>query len=106
MGGSPNQSERDTKRLALGMWEACHKLEERRTQLLNRRERELHLRLHPGRPGNPKLAPSRGRVLEQGGLADARFAVHHHHPATPAAHAIQQSVEHLALAFPAEQPPS
>ena len=90
----------------LGLRETVHKLEERGTQLLNRRERELHLRFDPGRPGDPKLAPSLDRVLEQRGLADARFAVHHQHAAAPAAHAVQQPVEHLALAFPAEQLPS
>jgi hypothetical protein len=30
----------------------------------------------------------------------------HQHAAAPAAHAVQQSVEHFAFAFPAEQPPS
>ena len=90
----------------LGLRETLHELEERRTQLLNRRERELHLRLDPGRPGDPKLARRLDRVLEQRGLADARFAVHHQHAAAPAAHAVQQPVEHLALAFPADQLPS
>jgi hypothetical protein len=56
-------------------------LEERGTELLNRRERELHLRLDPEGPGDPKLACSGDRVLEQRGLADARFAMHHQHAA-------------------------
>ena len=90
----------------LGLRKTVEKLEERGTQLLNRCERELHLRFDPGRPGDPKPAPSLDRVVEQRGLADARFAMHHQHAATPAAHAVQQPVEHLALAFPAEQPPS
>jgi hypothetical protein len=79
------------------------KLGERGAQLLNRRERELHLRLDPGRRGDPKSARSLCRVLEEGGLADARFAMHHQHAAAHAAHAVQQPVEHLAFAFPAEQ---
>ena len=90
----------------LGLRESLHELEERGTQLLNRRERELHLRFDPGGPSDPEVAPGLDRVLEQRGLADARFAVHHQHATTPGAHAVQQPVENLALAFPAEQPPS
>jgi hypothetical protein len=82
------------------------KVEERGTQLLSRCERELHLRFDPGCLGDPKPARSLDRVIEQRGLADARFAMHHQHAAAPAAAAVQQPVEHLALAFPAEQLPS
>jgi hypothetical protein len=89
----------------LGLREALHELEERGTELLNRRERELHLRLDPERPGDPELGPSLGCVLEQGGLADARVAVHHQHAPVPAVHAVKQPIEHLTFAFPAEQPP-
>jgi hypothetical protein len=87
----------------LGLREALHKLKERGTQLLNRRERELHLRLHPEGSRDAKLAPMLDGVLEQRGLADARFAMHHQHAAAPGARAVKQSVERLALAFPAEQ---
>jgi hypothetical protein len=90
----------------LGLREVLEKLEERGTQLLNGRERELHLRLDPGRPGDPTPSPSLDRVLEQGGLADARVATHDQHAPMPAAHTVKQPVEHLAFAFPAEQPPS
>jgi hypothetical protein len=101
--GARDQSERDGKRLVLGLRETVRKVEERGTQLLSRRERELHLRFDPGRPGDPKLARSLDRILEERRLADARFAMHDQHAAAPAAHAVQQPVEHLALAFPAEQ---
>ncbi|HWD76182.1 MAG TPA: hypothetical protein VG371_13655 [Solirubrobacteraceae bacterium] len=106
VGGVRNQSERDAKRVVLGLRETVQKVQERGTQLLNRRERELHLRFGPGRPRDPKPPRSLDRVLEQRRLADARFAMHHPHAATPAAHAVQQPVEHLPLAFPADQPPS
>jgi hypothetical protein len=43
------------------------------------------LRLDPEGPGDLKLAPSLGRVLEQGGLADAGFALHHQHAAASTA---------------------
>ncbi len=88
------------------MRETVEKIEKRGTQLLNRCERELHLRFDPGRPSDPKLARSLDRVLEQSRLADACFAVHHQHAAAPAAHAVQEPIEHLALALPADQLPS
>jgi hypothetical protein len=87
----------------LGLRETVQEVEERGTQLLNRCERELHLRFDPGCPGDPKLARSTDRVLEQRRLADARLAMDHQHAATPAAAAVQEPVEHLPLAFPAEQ---
>jgi hypothetical protein len=90
----------------LRLRETVHKLEERGTQLLNRCERELHLGFDPGRPSGPKPARSLDRVVEQRGLADARFAMHHQHAAASAAHAVNEPVEHLALAFAAEQLPS
>ncbi|MDT4933506.1 MAG: hypothetical protein QOK11_1398 [Pseudonocardiales bacterium] len=85
--GPCDESERDAKRLALGLRETVHKVEERRTQLLHRCEREFHLRLDPGRPGDPKPARGLNRVFEQRRFANARFAVHHQHDAAPAAHA-------------------
>jgi hypothetical protein len=103
--GPRDESERDAKRVVLGLREPVHKLKERGTQLLNRCERELHLGFDPGGPGDPKLARSLDRVVEQRGLADSRFAIHDQHAAMPAAHAVQEPVEHLAFAFPAEQVP-
>jgi hypothetical protein len=86
--GPGDESERDAKRLVLGLREAVPKVEKRGTQLLNRCERELHLPLDPGCPGDPKLARNLDRVLEQRCLADARFAVRHQHAAASAAHAV------------------
>ena len=86
--GPRDESERDAKRLPLGLRETVDKVKERGTQLLNRCERELHLGFDPGRPGGPKPARSLDRVVEQGGLADARFAMHDQHAATSAAHAV------------------
>jgi len=104
--GSRPKSERDAKCVVLRLRQTVRKLEERGTQLLDRSERKLHLRFDPGRPGGPKLARRFDRVLEQRGLADARFAMHHQYAAAPAARAVQEPVEHLAFTFPAEQLPS
>ena len=106
MGGIPNQPERDGERVVLGRREARHELEERSTELLSRGERELHLRLDSRHLRDPESAPSLGRVLEEGRLADAGFAMHHQYAATAAARAVQESVEHPAFAFAAEQLPS
>ena len=86
----------------MGFWKVPHQPEERRAQLLNRRERELHLGFDPSSPADPKLAPGPGGVFQQGGLADARFAIYHQYIALPAARAFQQPVEHLALALASE----
>ena len=80
--------------------------QEGRTQLLNRCERELHFSLDPSRARDPEVGSGLDRVLEHRGLTDPRLAMHHQHAATPGARSIQQPVEHLALAFPAEQGPS
>ncbi|HEX3834040.1 MAG TPA: hypothetical protein VHW04_18815 [Solirubrobacteraceae bacterium] len=104
--GPGGESERNAERLVLRRRETVPKVEERGTQLLNRCERELHLPFDSGRPDDPKLARSLDRVLKQRGLADARFAIGHQHAAAPAAHAVQQSIEHLPLTFAADQLPS
>jgi hypothetical protein len=61
------------------------------------------LYVDPEGAGDPKPPPSLDRVLEQGGVADARVAMQDEDAALPAAHAVQQPVEHLKLAVPAEQ---
>ena len=43
------------------------------------------------------------RVLEQGRLSDARLAVHRQHAAVAVPRSLEQAVEHVALALPAEQ---
>jgi hypothetical protein len=104
--GPGTQSERDAERVVLGLREALEKLDERGTELLNGRKWELHLRLDPGGPGDPKSSRSLDRVLERGGLANAGVATHDQHAPVSAAHIVKQLVEHLELVLPAEQPPS
>jgi hypothetical protein len=103
VGGPLNQSKRDAKRGVLRLRQPLHELEHRCAQLLKRGEGQFHLGLDPERAGDLKSPGSLDRVLEQRGLPDTCFAMHHQHPATPASHAIQQSVERLTLVFPAEQ---
>jgi hypothetical protein len=87
----------------LGLWEALHELDERGTQLLCRRERELDLRLDPTGPGDAKPLACLDRVLEERGLADARLSMHHQDAAVRGARGLEQPVERGALALPSEQ---
>ena len=75
------EPKRHGERFLLGHGQSVHEAEERETQLLNRRERQLHLRFDASRPDDPELAPSLDRVLEERGLADPGLAVHDQHAA-------------------------
>jgi hypothetical protein len=66
-------------------------------------ERQLHLGLHPGHPGQPAAARPPGQVLNQHGLAYSRLAVHHQHPALTSPHSVNQPGQHGALAAPASR---
>ena len=84
------------QRVALGLRQVLHELEDRRAQLLQRRERQLHLRLDAGGPHDAELRRRLDRPLEQGGLADARLSVHDRDAGLPPlARGGQQLVEHL-----------
>lgn len=72
-------------------------------ELLQRRERQLHLTLNPDCAGNAKLLSCLDRVFEQRGLANARLTMHHQDAAGPATRAVQQPVQDLALTIPTQQ---
>ncbi len=79
-------------------------VEHRRAQLVQPGERELHLRLarpRPARRGQPGARSA--SVLQQRRLADARLAAQHQHRALARPGALQQPVEHVALAAAAAQ---
>jgi hypothetical protein len=104
--GPRPETERDVKRVVLGLRQPLAERQEGRTQLLNRGKGELHLSLDPGRADDPKLGSSLDCVLEQRRLTDARLAVHHQYATTSGTRCVQQPVEYLALSFPAEQHPA
>jgi hypothetical protein len=64
-------------------------IEHRRAQLVKGGERELHLRLDPDSPHEPKVRSRPDRVVQQGGLAHARLAADHEHAALTRAHRVQ-----------------
>jgi hypothetical protein len=61
---------------------------------MQRRERQLHLRLHANGPGNPESRCGLDHVLQQRGLAHPRLTPHQQHGAPPAARRFQQPAEH------------
>ena len=92
------ESEGDGERIALGLREALHELEQGRAQVLKRCERQLHLALDANGAGDAERRARLDRVLQQGRLADTRLSVQHEDAAAAVARGVQKSVEHLALA--------
>ena len=79
-------------------------LDDRRTELLQRRMVELHFPLDARSPNDAKILARLDRVLEQRGLADSGVSMHDEDGATTAARSLQKPVEHGALGLPSEQP--
>jgi hypothetical protein len=69
------------------------------------RERQLHLRLHPGGPRHQarRIRRPPGQVVQQHGLPHPRLAADHQHPAVTGPHRIDEAVQHAQLAGPARQ---
>ena len=97
------QPERHAQRVLLRGRKPVQPIEHRRAQLLQGRERELHLRLDTDRPHDPEPRRGPDRGLQQRRLADPRLAAHHQHPALPTTHRLKQPIQRLALAAPAVQ---
>ena len=103
-GGAPDASpKRDAQRDPLRLGKRVEAVEHRRAELMQPRERQLHLGLDAGDPRDAEARRLPGAVLQQGGLADARLAADDQDGALAAAHVLQQPVERLALAGSAQQ---
>ena len=76
---------------------------QRRAELVQRRERELHLRLHAGHAQHAEVAGRLDRVLEQRRLADSRFAPQDEGFAAPGTRGREQLVQRRALVAPTTQ---
>ena len=74
------QPERDPQRVALRTRQPLQPVQQRRAQLMQAGERQLHLRLHPCRPGHPHIRRRPGHVLQQRRLAHPRLTPHHQRP--------------------------
>jgi hypothetical protein len=76
-------------------------IQHRRAQLMQPREGQLHLRLHPHGPRYQAPRGPSGQVVEQRGLADARLTAHHQGPALTGPHASNEPVKDATFADPA-----
>ena len=79
--------------------------QQRRAQLLQGGEGQLHLRLHPRRPHHlePPRRSRSHRVLQQRRLAHPRLPGHQQHPASPGPRLVEHAIDHGALFGPAQQ---
>jgi hypothetical protein len=89
--------------VSLGIGKALPEVEARRAQLLEGRERELHLPLDSDRASDVKIGRCLERVLEQSRLADARLAVDGQDTSVASPCSLEHAVKNLELALPADQ---
>ena len=99
------QAERGAQRVALRAGKPVDPIHERGAQLLQPRERELHLRLDARGVRDAASGRAPHEVLQQRALADARLTAQHQRPARAGAHARDQLIQRRALVAPAKQPP-
>ena len=78
-------------------------IQQRRAQLVQTGEGQLHRRLHAGRAGHPAPRRAPGQVLQQDGLAHARLPADYQGPALTAPHAVHEPVQDPALGVPVGQ---
>ena len=97
------QPERRQKSVALRTGKVLKAIEQRRAQLMKRRERELHLRLNPDRTQNSQIRRRGDRVVEKRGFPDPGLAFQHQRPASSSPRPIEQPIEHHALVSPTAQ---
>ena len=100
---SEAQAERRVQRVALRAREMAESIEHVPTERLQAGERELHLRLHPGRPSDPTSRRGRRQMFQQGALADTCLAAQHQHPALPRSDSGDELIQHLTLTPTTEQ---
>ena len=94
------EAERGAKGVPLRIGQVLQPVQHRRAQLLEPRERKLHLGLHSRRAGHaePRRAPH--RIVEECRLPDAGLTAHDQYLALTGPDPIEQLVEGLAFATP------
>ena len=95
--------ERDPQRRPLPPRQTPQPAQHRRAQLMQPRERQLHLRLHPRRPHHPATRRPPGQEPQQRRLAHPRLTTHHQNPALTPPHRRHQPAKHPALSPAADQ---
>ena len=96
--------ERGQQRIVLRLRQPIDVVQERRTELVQPGEGQLHLRLDTRRVRNPETLGAVEQILHQRGLAHTRIAAHHQRPALPGPDGLEEPVEHLALDATVRQP--
>ena len=96
-------SERRGQRIALRGRQAIETVQQRRAQLVQAGEGEVHVGFDAGRARDAKSGRALGDVVQQCGLADARLAAQHENLALPRARGLDQAVQRLALVVSAKQ---
>ncbi len=91
------EAERDPQRVALRRRQTLQAVQHGRAQLVQHRERQLHLRLDTHRARHPAAGRLPGQVLQERGLAHPGLAPHHETTAFTRTHRRQQPVEHVAF---------
>ena len=97
------EPEGDIERVALRTRQSLTECKDRRAELLNRSERELHLALDPGGADDSQRRGLLDRVVEQRRLADAGLAMDDERAAVSVAGGLHQPVKGRSLALPAQQ---
>ena len=92
------QPEGDLQRVPLGPRQRGQATEHRRAELVQRRERQLHLGFHAGDPNEATARRLARAVAQQCRLADPRLAPEDQRFALAASGTLQHAVEGLALA--------
>jgi hypothetical protein len=92
------QAERRAQGVPLRVWQAPDPIEHRPAQLVQPRERELHLRVDSGGPRDAQIRRRFEHVLEKRRLPDPGIAAHDQHTARPGPHGVEHTIECRTLA--------
>jgi hypothetical protein len=87
----------------LRFWQRGEPVEQRHAQLVQARERELHLGLDAHRAHRAEPGCRFSGMLQQRGLADAGFAAHHERDAAPGPCLGEQPFDRLAFGAPTQE---
>ncbi len=93
------QSERHSQSLALRPRQPVQAIQHPPAQLMQRRERQLHLRLDTLSAGHLEIGSRVGRIPQQSGLPDTRLTTHDQHAAPARAHIRDQPIQDRARQF-------
>ena len=101
--GALAQPERDFQRVALRSGKSLKAIAQRRAQLMQRRECQLHLRLHPRRTYDAHVRGRPDRIIEQRRLPDSCLTSYYEHTAAPSPCSLTQPIEDRAFSSPTAQ---